>query len=63
MYTYGTGVPEDYTQAYMWFNLSAAQGSGKAKEVKGLIVKKMTREQIDEAQKLSREWLVKFEKK
>ena len=43
----------------MWWNLAAAQGNELAKENKGIISERMTREQIAEAQKLSREWLAK----
>jgi uncharacterized protein len=43
----------------MWFNLAAAQGDEDAKKGKGMISENMTKEQIAEAQKLSREWLAK----
>jgi TPR repeat protein len=55
MYGTGNGVPEDYTVAYMWLNLAAAKGDENAKEAKGIISKDMTKEQIAEAQNLSRE--------
>ena len=57
MYGNGNGVPEDDVLAYMWFNLSAAQGHGSAQESKDIIEGRMTREQIAEAQRLSREWI------
>lgn len=50
----GEGVPEDSVQAYAWLNLAAAQGNMDASKNKGLIRKLMTREQVAEAQKLSR---------
>ncbi len=56
MYANGEGVPENFVQAYKWWNLAAAQGYEPAKTNKGIIEKKMTREQIAEAQKLSAEW-------
>jgi len=56
MYFWGTGVPEDYVLDYMWLNLAAAQGYEEAQELKDLIEEEMTREQIAEAQRLSREW-------
>ena len=59
MYAIGDGITEDSVIAYMWFNLAASQNYEDAKESKGIISKKMTREQIAEAQKLSREWLAK----
>ena len=43
--------------AYMWFNLAAAQGSEVAQENKDIIERRMTREQMAEAQRMSREWL------
>lgn len=56
MYAIGRGVPEDILMAYMWFNLSAARGVENAKTSKEIIEKKMTRQQIAEGQRLSREW-------
>ena len=55
MYAQGLGVPEDIVLAYMWWNLAAAQGSENAQENKDIIEQRMTREQIAEAQRLSRE--------
>ena len=57
MYGDGDGVPEDDVLAYMWFNLSAAQGHGSAQESRNIIEGRMTREQIAEAERLSREWI------
>ncbi len=57
MYALGDGVPQDDVLAYMWLNLSAAQGNEGAQASKEIIVQRMTREQIAEAQRLSREWL------
>ena len=56
-YANGEGVPEDHVLAYMWLNLSAAQGFEMAQENKDIIEQLMTREQIAEAQRLSREWI------
>ena len=57
MYDNGEGVPEDDVLAYMWFNLAAAQGDEAAESGKAGIEWRMTREQIAEAQRLSREWI------
>ena len=57
MYARGEGVPEDNVLAYMWLNLAAAQGGEGAKTAKDILVERMTREQITEAQRLSRAWL------
>jgi TPR repeat protein len=56
-YQAGRGVPEDYVLAYMWWNLAAAQGDEAAQGNKDGLEQRMTREQIAEAQRLSREWL------
>ena len=57
LYANGDGIPEDNVLAYMWWKLAAAQGHEVAKKNKGIISGRMTKEQIAEAQKLSREWL------
>jgi hypothetical protein len=44
------------------FWASASQDYEDAKENKGMLSERMTREQIAEAQKLSREWLAKRSK-
>ena len=56
MYANGEGVPEDDVQAYVWFSIAAAQGEELAKENKEKAAKRMTRSQVAEAQKLSREY-------
>jgi uncharacterized protein len=55
-YEVGSGVPQDYVQAYMWCNLSAAQGFQLAKYRRAELERLMTPAQITEAQKLAREW-------
>ena len=62
VYADGQGVPQDDVMAYMWYNLAAAQGLEAAKHNKGVLSKQMTKEQIAEAQKLSRKWLAKRSK-
>jgi TPR repeat protein len=57
MYSNGEGVPEDDVLSYMWYNLAAAQGNERAQSNKDIIEQRMTREQIAEAQRMSREWL------
>jgi hypothetical protein len=41
----------------MWFNLAAAKGATDAGFNRDVIEKRMSPEQIGEAQKLSREWM------
>ena len=57
MYSRGEGVPEDLVLAYMWFNLAAAQGYEIKQGNKDIVEQLMTREQVAEAQKMSREWI------
>jgi hypothetical protein len=61
MYVAGEDVPEDYVQAYKWFNLAAAQGSEGAKKAHDLLRPLMTPEQIAEAQRLSRAFFLRME--
>ena len=61
LYAGGEGVPEDHVRAYMWFNLAAAQGNEDAESGKAGIERRMTREQIAEAQRLSTEWYERLE--
>jgi uncharacterized protein len=57
MYEDGEGITEDHVLAYMWWNLVAARGVEAAQDRKDIIEQQMTREQIAEAQRLSREWI------
>lgn len=56
LYESGDGTPKDLVTAYMWFNLGAARGSESAKQSRDSVEKRMTLDQVAEAQKLSREW-------
>ncbi len=56
MYMLGRGVPKDYTQAYVWVALAAAQDDKKAAGLRDYLESVMTPAQIAEAQRLVREW-------
>jgi TPR repeat protein len=57
MYLYQIGVPQkDMVLAYMLWNLSAAGGNSDAAELRGLLVKRMSAAQVEEAQTLSSAW-------
>jgi len=56
LYLRGRGVPQDYVLAHMWFNLSGSNGIEDAEKLRNLIEKKMTPSQIEEAQRLARNW-------
>ncbi|WNV04704.1 tetratricopeptide repeat protein [Candidatus Methylospira mobilis] len=55
MYEEGKGVPRDLVTAYMWYSFAAAQGQERAKSEIDSIERKMTQEQIAEAQKRAEE--------
>jgi TPR repeat protein len=50
------GVPQDYVQAHLWLNLAATHGSKQILMLRGAVERKMTPEQLAEAQKLARDW-------
>jgi uncharacterized protein len=56
MYAEGRGVPQDYVRAHMWFSLAAVQGEQSALKTIEMAEKRMTPAQINEAQKLARDW-------
>jgi TPR repeat protein len=57
MYANGQGVPQDDDVAYMWWEVSASQGSETARGHMSIIEQWMDGEQIAEAQRRSREWI------
>jgi TPR repeat protein len=59
MYEYGFGVLQDNVYAHMWRNIAASNGDVFAAGQRALLEKKMTTEQIAEAQKLARECVKK----
>ena len=63
MYETGQGVPEDYVQAYAWLNLAAAQRYESAIQGKNELRKRMTSEQIAQAQELSTTLFLQIESK
>jgi len=56
MYSTGRGVPKDFVEAYKWLSLAADRGDQKALEFRNLADKRMTQDQITEAQRLARDW-------
>ncbi len=59
MYFSGHGVARNYIQAYMWVTLAAAQGNENASKGLEILEKKMSPDQIAQAQRLAREWKAK----
>ncbi len=56
MYGEGKGVAQDYAEAMKWYRLAADQGLEKAAKWLEVLEKKMTPNQVAEAQRLAREW-------
>ena len=56
MYYRGKGVPQDYVLAHMWFNLAGSSGYKDGVKNRNILEKKMTPTQIEEAQRLARNW-------
>ena len=56
----GKGVLQDHVQAYQWSQLAASSSTDGVREaaavIRDVMAKEMTREQIDEARRLAREW-------
>ena len=59
MYYHGKGVVQSYVDAHMWLNLAASKGDPKISEYRDIVTKKMTTSQIQDAQRLAREWVEK----
>ena len=55
MYLNGQGVAQDYVLAYMWISLSAASGDATEASLRDLVARKMTPQQIAQAQKMARD--------
>ena len=55
MYGEGKGVVQDNMRAHMWFNLAAVTGHANAVKNRDIVAKRMTSQQIIEAQKLARD--------
>jgi ankyrin repeat protein len=52
----GSGVPRDHVQALKWFSLAAAQGLVEARAARDELSRKLSREQLAEALRLTSEW-------
>lgn len=58
MYYRGHGVSRNDVMAYMLTVLAAAQGHETAREVRDIILETLSREQLEEGQRLATEWRV-----
>ena len=57
MYKNGQGITKDYIEAHKWFDISSANGNSISKTHRHYLAKRMKQSQIEEAQKLAREWM------
>ena len=60
-YRTGWGVPQDYISAHMWLSLAAEAGYETAPKIRDQLAKRMTPDQIAEAQRMVREWMAKHQ--
>ena len=56
MYDQGKGVPQDYALAHMWWNICGSGGDEGCVNNRNFVEKKMSPSQIEEAQRLARNW-------
>ncbi|HMS86537.1 MAG TPA: tetratricopeptide repeat protein [Nitrospira sp.] len=56
MYERGRGVSQNFVEAHMWYNLSAAYGEKRAAESRNAVAKHMTAEQVAEAEARAKKW-------
>lgn len=56
MYATGKGFLQDYVAAHKWFNLAAGNGNNNAINARNGIERRMSKEQIAQAQKQARAW-------
>ena len=57
MYATGTGVSQDYVRAYMWLSVALASGNSLMTKHLDRVSGKLSFAQIEEAQKMAREWM------
>jgi TPR repeat protein len=57
----GDGVIQDYVLAHMYYNIAAVSGDGVALSQRRMIETMMSQSQIQEAQRMAREWMRKHQ--
>jgi hypothetical protein len=55
-YLFGRGIDKDIVRAHMWFNIASASGNEDALSNRKNIEESMSLSQIEQAQKLAKEW-------
>ncbi|MBG99997.1 MAG: hypothetical protein CMN58_06600 [Solibacterales bacterium] len=52
----GEGMPSDYVQAYKWYKLAAVHGNTNYQKLRDLVAKRLSPDQLAEAEKLANAW-------
>jgi TPR repeat protein len=60
IYVKGDGTPQDYVMAHMLFNIASISGTENAKTNRDKVADMMTLNQIEQAQRLAKEWMEKY---
>ena len=53
---YGYKIPQDFALAHMWFNLCVPSGDKDCVKHRNIVEKKMSKQQIEEAQEMALKW-------
>ena len=59
MYYFGDGIQKDYIRAHMWWDIVARSGDKAGIKTRDMVAKKMTPSQLEKAEKLARECILK----
>ena len=62
-YSNGEGTEQDFVEALKWFIISAENGSEGGQKNISIVEKRMSYEQISQAQKLANDWMKENRKK
>ncbi len=54
MYAFGKGVPQDYSEAYIWHSLAVSSGQLVVEQLRDRMAAKLTRGQLGDAQREAR---------
>lgn len=59
----GEGIAPDRVEAYKWFAIATARGNKASARGRDIVARRMTAEEIGEAQRRARAWIAEFEAK
>ena len=62
MYLKGLGVLQDFCRAHLWLNMASSRGHKKARVQLEKLTKRMSAQQVADAQKLARAWVAQNRK-